>query len=206
MADLFILAAGAHSVATEGLHNDTAGDGLASGVAAPEEAHHAPDPTALGLNSTGWVGLAALVVLIGMVAVKVPGKIAAMLDKNIAGIRDQLNEAAALRRDAEALKAEYEAKAAAAQADAEATRANAHAEAQAIVAKAKVDAEDLMARRTRMAEDKIAAAERAAIAEVRAKTAAAATAAAATLIAGAHDADADRALVNKAIGGIGRLN
>jgi F-type H+-transporting ATPase subunit b len=54
-----------------------------------------------------------------------------------------------------------------------------------------------------MAEDKIGAAERAAVAEVRAKAASAAAAAAAALIAQRHDAEADRAMVDQAIAGLG---
>lgn len=181
-------------------------DGTSGNAVVASEEHQVASPTALGLDSTGWVGIAALVVLIGMVIWKVPHRIGAMLDSRIADIRKQLDEAAALRRDAEALRAEYEAKAASAQADAESIRAHAHVEAQGIVAKAKSDAEELMARRTRMAEDKIAAAERAALAEVRAKAAAAATTAAATLIAQHHGGEADKTLVNRTIAGIGRVN
>ena len=55
-----------------------------------------------------------------------------------------------------------------------------------------------------MAEEKIGAAERSAIAEVRAKAATAATQAAQALIASRHDAAADKALIDKAIGDIGK--
>jgi F-type H+-transporting ATPase subunit b len=79
-------------------------------------------------------------------------------------------------------------------------------EADAIVQQAKVDASSLIERRTRMAEDKIAAAERSAIAEVRAKAANAAAAAAAALIAQQHDAEADRAMVDQTIAGLGRTH
>ena len=179
-----------------GLHGATsAGDG---------ESHAAP--TALGFNDTGWVGIAALVVLIGMVVWKVPAAIGAMLDKRIAEIRHQLDEATTLRKEAEALRDEYAARARGAEADAAKMRDNAHHEAAEIVARAKADTEALMERRARMAEDKIAAAERAAIAEVRARTAQAAVAAAAALIAERHGQDADRPLIDKAIAGVGRLN
>lgn len=166
----------------------------AHGGAAP----HA-DPSALGLDATMWVALAMLVVIGLAVWKKVPAMVAGMLDKRIGEIRKQLDEATQLRREAEALKAEYEAKAAAAASDAEAMLAHAHVEAQAIVAKAEVDATTLIARRQSMAEDKIAAAERAAIAEVRTKAASAAAAAAASLIAAHHDAATDKALVDSAI-------
>ena len=66
------------------------------------------------------------------------------------------------------------------------------------------DADALVERRAKMAEEKIAAAERSALAEVRTKTAQAAATAAATLIRQRHGADADRALVDRAIAGIGR--
>jgi F-type H+-transporting ATPase subunit b len=171
--------------------------------------HHEPAPSALGFDATGWVAIAMLAVIGIMLWKKVPAVIGAALDKKIAGIRAQLDEAASLRAEAEALKAEYQAKAAAAAKEAEAILAHAKDEAGQIVAKAKTDASALIERRGRMAEDKIAAAERAAIAEVRAKAADAAATAAASLISKSHDANADKALVDKAISGIGtsaRLN
>jgi F-type H+-transporting ATPase subunit b len=164
------------------------------------------DPTALGLNATAWVALAMLVVLGIMLWKKVPAAIGRGLDKKIAGIREQLDEAAKLRAEAEALCAEYEAKTAAAGAEAQAMVDRARHEADTIVQQAKVDAASLIERRTRMAEDKIAAAERSAIAEVRAKAANAAAAAAATLIAQQHDAAADRAMVDQTIAGLGRTH
>ena len=166
------------------------------------EAVHA-DPTALGLNATAWVALAMLVVIAIMIWKKVPAVIGAALDKKIAAIREQLDEASRLRADAEALKAEYEARAKAAAGEAETLLAHAREEADQIVAQAKSDATALIERRGKMAEDKIAAAERAAIAEVRAKAANAAAAAATKLIAERHDAGADKALVDRTIAGLG---
>jgi F-type H+-transporting ATPase subunit b len=166
------------------------------------EAPHA-DPTALGLNATAWVALAMLVVIAILIWKKVPAAIGRALDKKIAGIREQLDEAAQLRAEAEAIKAEYEAKAAQAGAEAELMLERARHEAENIVAQAHSDSVALVERRTRMAEDKIGAAERAAVGEVRAKAASAAAAAAATLIAQQHDAAADRAMVDQAIAGLG---
>ena len=194
--------AGAQPLETHDLAN---GSGVSGSVAHGGAQEHAA-PTALGFNDTGWVGIAALVVLLGMVIWKVPASIGAMLDKRIGEIRQQLDEATALRKEAETLRDEYAARARSAEADAAKMRENAHHEAGELIAKAKADTETLMDRRARMAEDKIAAAERAAIAEVRARTAAAATAAAATLIAERHSGEADRALVDRAIAGVGRLN
>jgi F-type H+-transporting ATPase subunit b len=162
------------------------------------EAVHA-DPAALGMDATMWVALAMLVVIALFIWKKVPAMIGAALDKQIAGIKDQLDQATNLRKEAEAIKAEYEAKAKQAAADSEAMKAHAEEEAKQIVAKAKDDATALIARRAQSAENKIAAAERAAIADVRATAANAAAAAAATLIAQHHDAKADAGLINETI-------
>ena len=137
-----------------------------------------------------------------MLYMKVPAIVAGMLDKQIADIRKQLDDAARLRGEAEALKAEYEKKVRDAAKDADALRAAADGEAKLIVAKAKADATALIERRAKSAEEKIAAAERGAIADLRAKAAQAATRAAYGLIAEGHDAGADKKLVDAAIAGI----
>lgn len=169
-------------------------------------AEHHVDPKALGLDATAWVSLAMVIFIAVLLWKKVPSAIGGALDKRIAGIRAQLDEASKLRAEAEALKAEYEAKMTAAAKEAEDMRARAEEEAGHIMDQAKTDATNLITRRQKMAEDKIAAAERAAIAQVRAKAAQAATAAAATLIAEHHDAAADKALVDGTIKGLGSLN
>ena len=169
------------------------------------EAPHA-DPAALGLNATAWVALAMLVVIALMLWKKVPAAIGGALDKKIAGIREQLDEASRLRAEAEALRAEYEAKSAGAAAEAQTILDRARHEAEAIVQQAKLDSAALVERRQRMAEDKIAAAERSAVAEVRARAVTAAAAAAARLIAEQHDANADRAMVDQTIAGVGRTH
>ncbi len=164
--------------------------------------HHAITPTALGLDGTGWVALAMIAVILIMLWKKVPAVIGGALDRKIEGIREQLDRATVLRKEAEALKAEYEAKAAAAEHEAAAILSEANEQAAGIVTQAEADAAALIERRGKMAEDKIAAAERAAIAEVRAKTASAAAAAAGQVIAAHHDATADKALVDRTIGGL----
>ncbi len=162
------------------------------------------EPTALGLNATGWVAVGMLIVFGIMLWAKVPKIIGGMLDKQIAEIKKTLDEAANLRKEAEALKAEYESKTAGAQAEADALMESAVKEAAILVKQAEADTKALVARRKKMAEEKIGAAERSAIAEVRAKAATAATQAAQALIAARHDAAADKALVDKAIGNIGK--
>src|SRR3954463_5792372 len=160
---------------------------------------HEAEPTAFGLTAPAWIALAMIVVIGLMIWKKVPAAIAKALDNKIELIRDQLAEAESLRKEAEALKAEYEAKASSADKDREALLERARHEADEIVAKARTDAEALVERRTRMAEDKIAAEERAAIEQLRAAAAEAATKAAARLIAERHDAPSDAQLVDRAI-------
>ena len=161
---------------------------------------HEAEPTAFGfLTAPMAIALAIIFVLAIMVWKKVPGAIAGALDSKIALIRDQLAEAESLRKEAEALKAEYEAKASSADKDRAALLERARHEADEIVAKAKTDAESLIERRTRMAEDKIAAEERAAVEQLRAAAVEAAAKAAARLIEERHDAGSDAKIVDKAI-------
>ncbi len=157
------------------------------------------DPTAFGLEPYQWVSVAMVVLIAVFIWKKVPGLITGGLDNKIAEIKAQLDEAKALRAEAEKLRDEYSAKIAGAEKDAEAMMENARHEADAIVAKAESDSKALVERRKKMAEDKIAAAEREAIEEVRATAAAAATKASRKLIAEKHDAEADKALADQVI-------
>jgi F-type H+-transporting ATPase subunit b len=156
-------------------------------------------PNFKGVDATMLVAFAMLVVIGIAIWKKVPAMIAGMLDKQIVGIKAQLDQATALRAEAEAIKAEYEAKAKAAAQDAIDMKAAAVEEAKLIVSQAKTDATNLIARRAQAAEDKIAAAERTAVADVRAKAAAVSAAAAEQLIAAHHDANADASLVDQSI-------
>ncbi|HYI63390.1 MAG TPA: F0F1 ATP synthase subunit B [Allosphingosinicella sp.] len=173
-----------------------------AGAHAPAEHHEAP--SAFGLEAPGWIALAMVVVLAILIWKRVPALIGAALDKKIATIREQLDEAAQLRAEAEALKAEYVARAEQAGAEAATMIERARAEADGIVRQAETDAAALVERRTRMAEDKIAAAERAAVDEVRAKAARAATAAAEALIRDKLDAAGDKPMVDATIAQLGK--
>ena len=171
-----------------------------AGTEVPVEHHE--EASALGLNAGGWVALAMLAVFAIMIWKRVPGAVAKTLDDQIATIRKRLDEAAALRSEAEDLKKEYAKKSKAADKEAAAMIDRAKSEADAIVAKANSDAAAMLERRTRMAEEKIAAEERAVINELRSSAAAAAARAAEKLIADRHDAKADASLVDQAISGL----
>ncbi|MCW3835949.1 hypothetical protein ACFQ1E_07850 [Sphingomonas canadensis] len=201
MADETTHGAPAAEHGAEAAHGTTASTQAHGGAAE----HHA-DPAVFGLDATVWVSIAMAVFIAILLWKKVPGLVARGLDGQIAAIRARLDEAKALRAEAEALRDEYARKIAGAEADAAAMIEQADADAKALVAKAEADAKELTKRRAKMAEDKIAAAERAAIAEIRARTADAAAKAAAAIIAEKHGAAADKALVDQTIAGLGRLN
>ena len=162
------------------------------------------EPTAFGMSAPMFIALAMIVVIAVIVWKKVPAAIGKALDGKIEVIRNQLAEAESLRKDAEALKAEYEKRSAEAESEAAAMLDRARHDADAMLAKAKADAEALVERRGRMAEEKIAAEERAAVDQLRASTAEAARQAAAQLIASNLDGKADEALVDQAISGLAR--
>ena len=168
------------------------------------ELHH--EPSAVGITAAGFVALSMLLVIGIMLWKRVPKMVLGLLDAKIATIREQLDEAARLRAEAETMLTAAQARDKASAGDAAAIVAHAEVEAKAMLAKAEADATDLLLRRSKMAEDKIGAAERQAIADVRGRAADAAVHAAATMIAQRHGADADRALVDGAIAGLGRAN
>ena len=161
-------------------------------------AEHA-EPSFYGFNAPMFISLAMIIVIALMIWKKVPGAIAKALDSKIDTIRQQLAEAESLRKDAEALRAEYEARTKSADKEAATILERARHEAEAIVAQAKESADALVERRQRMAEDKIAAEERAALDQLRATTADAARKAATQLIRERVDAKADEAIVGHAI-------
>ncbi|WP_066552836.1 hypothetical protein [Croceicoccus bisphenolivorans] len=167
-----------------------------------EEEQHGEhvEPVAFGfIGPFAWVSLAMLVFISILLWKGVPKLIAGGLDKKIAEIKSQLDEAKKLRGEAEALRNEYADKIANAEKDAAAMLEHARHEADAIVAKAEVDSKAMVERRKKMAEDKIAGAERAAIDELRQKAARASATAAAAIIAEKHDAGADSSLVDRTI-------
>jgi F-type H+-transporting ATPase subunit b len=167
-----------------------------------EHAEHA-EATLLGLGPEGWVyaGI-TLFFLIAVFGAKAHRQLLGALDAQIAETRKSLDEAAAIRGEAEALLASAKEQQAASAKEAVEILTHAQHEAETIVAKAKADTADLVARRAKMAQDKISAAERAAVEALRARTAEAATSAARGLIAAQHDAKADKGLVDEAIAGL----
>jgi F-type H+-transporting ATPase subunit b len=130
-----------------------------------------------------WVAIGFVCFLALLAYLGLHRKIVGALDQRQARIRAELDEAARLRQEAEALLAEFERKGLEAEHEAEAIIASAKAEAERHAAEAKQRMEDFVVRRTKMAEAKIAQAEAQALADVRAAAADAAVAAAETILA-----------------------
>ena len=184
----------------------TGGEAMTTEAGGVGETNH-PDPSIGGvLDATVIVSIAMAVFIAILIWKKVPGLITRGLDNQIAAIRQRLDEAKALRTEAEALRDEYARKIAGAEQDAANIVAHAREESKTLVADAERNAVELTARRAKMAEDKIAAAERQAVADIRAKASEVSAAAAAKLIAERHDAAADKALVDTTIAGLGSVH
>jgi F-type H+-transporting ATPase subunit b len=131
-----------------------------------------------------WV-LASFVLFIGLlVYLKVPGKVAALLDERAARIAKELDEARKLREEAQGLLADYERKRRDAEKEAEAIIAQAREEAEVFAVETRQKLAETIERRGRLAEEKIAQAEVQAVKEVRAAAAELAIAAATRIIAG----------------------
>ncbi len=128
--------------------------------------------------------------------------LAAMLDARASRIRQDLDEAARLKREAEQMLAEAERERSAALVEAREMIERSRHEATRIANAAKADADINAQRRERMAQDRIHAAERAAVIEVRGCAAEIASEAANAVIAAMLTAEADAALIDRAIAGL----
>ena len=147
-----------------------------------------------------WVAIAFLIFVGVVIKLGLPNLLFKALDDRSARIRAELDEALKLRREAEALLAEYRRRQGEAERTAESIILNARAEAGRMAAEAQAKVEEFIARRTKMAETKIAQAEAQALADVRAAAADVAVAAAeAILVQTTHGAAAE-ALVAQGIG------
>ena len=148
-------------------------------------------------DATFFAFVAFVIFLSLMWYLKVPGMIGAALDERSTAIAKELNDARTMREQAEALKAEYEAKRAAAETEATAIVAGAREQAKAVAAEARVQMQAEIARRQKQAEESIARAEQQATADVRAAAADAAIAAAEKILRGDLSADAHGRLVDQ---------
>lgn len=137
----------------------------------------------------------------------VPGMLGKMLDKRADQIKTDLDEARALREEAQTILASYERKQKEVLAQAERIVAQAKDEARAAAEQAKADLKSSIARRLAAAEEQIASAEKAAIKEVRDRAIAVAVAAAGDVMTKQMTKESSNAMIDSAIGEVEtRLN
>ncbi len=154
-----------------------------------------------------WV-MAGLFIFIGLLwFLKVPNLLTGALDAKTKQIQHDLDEAARIRAEAEAMLATLKTEREAAEAQARDMIANAKSEAKRLEADAKVKLEETIARRELMAERRIALAETQAAAEVKAAAADLAAQAAEAVLAERLRVSKGDPLIDKAIAGMaGKLS
>ena len=124
----------------------------------------ADDKPFFSLANTDFVVLIGFLIFIGiLVYFRIPSLIGGMLDKRAETIRSELDEARALREEAQTLLASYERKQQEVSEHADRIVAAARDEAARAADEAKADLERSVARRLQAAEEQIASAEAAAI-------------------------------------------
>lgn len=156
------------------------------------------------LGNTDFVVLLAFIVFIGVLYYyKVPSMIGGALDKRAEGIQSELDEARALREEAQSLLASYERKQKEVQEQADRIVAAARQDAAAAAELAKQDLQKSIARRMQAAEDQIASAEANAVKEVRDQAIAIAVAAAREVIAKQMSAAQANKLIDESIDEVG---
>ena len=155
----------------------------------------------ISLSNTDFVVFLGLVVFIGiLIYFKVPGMIGGMLDSRAEGIQSELDEARALREEAQTLLASYERKQREVQDQADRIVAAAKEEATTAAEQARADLEVSVARRMAAAEEQIENAQNAAIKEVRDQSVMIAVATARSVIADQMTAADGNSLIDAAIG------
>ncbi len=132
-------------------------------------------------DPTFWTAV-GFVIFVAAVARVVWRAATGALDARAAGIKSSIDDAAALREEAQAMLADYRRKQRGAEEEAEAVLAQAREEAARIAGEAERALEEALRRREQQALAKIAQAEQEALAEVRAHAVRVSAAAARTLI------------------------
>ena len=163
----------------------------------------ASDPF-FSLKNTTFVVTVAFVLFVGVLLyLKVPGMVGGLLDKRAEGIKSEIDEARALREEAQAIMASYERKQKEVHELAGKIVETAKEEARLAATQAKADLKDAIVRRLQAAEDQIASAEASAIKEVRDTAISVATAVAGEVIAAKMSAKDADSLIDGAIDDVG---
>ena len=165
----------------------------------------AGDKPFFSLANTDFVVTIGFLVFIGvLVYFKVPPLLAGMLDKRAEGIQAELDEAKALREEAQALLASYERKQREVQEQADRIIVHAKEEAALAGEQAQAALEKSIERRMAAAEDQIASAQAGAVKEVRDRAIAVATKAARDVVAKQMTAKDAAKTIDDAIAEVGQ--
>lgn len=152
------------------------------------------------LGNTNFIVTLGFLVFIGVLFYfKVPGMIGGLLDRRAETIKSELDEAKALREEAQSLLASYERKQKEVQEQADRIVATAKDEAAAAAEAAKAEIKASIARRLAAAEDQIASAETAAVREIRDRAVSVAVSVARDALAGQMTAAQGNKLIDEAI-------
>ena len=178
---------------------------LVAGPALAAEPGYAPGYDFTSLFNTDYVVLIGFLLFLSILFYfNVPAMLGGMLDKRADGIKAELDEARALREEAQTLLASYERKQREVADQAERIVAQAKADAEAAAEQARADLEKSIARRLAAAEDQIASAEDKAVRSVRNRAVEVAIAAAAETVAKGMGASDANKFIDDAIGEVER--
>lgn len=156
------------------------------------------------LSNTNFVVLISFLLFIGvLVYLNVPSLLAKQLDKRAEGIKAELDEARAIREEAQTLLASFERKLKEVQVQAERIIAHAKMEAAEAADKAKEELQATIVRRIKAAEEQIASAEANAVKEVRDRAVTVAVDVAKEVVARQITAAQGNKLIDEAISTVG---
>lgn len=150
-------------------------------------------------DATFWIAVSFVLFFALLAYLKVPQRVAEVLDRRSAAIRREIEEARALREEAQSMLASYQRRHAEAEQEAEEIIARARTEAAALAEEARRQMEFQVRRRTQLAEEKIAQAEAEAVKAVRNAAVDVAIAAAERLIRERMDSEQARRLTDDSI-------
>jgi F-type H+-transporting ATPase subunit b len=156
------------------------------------------------LANTNYVVLLAFILFVAILLyAKVPARLTSVLDARAVQIKADLDEAKALREEAQTILASYERKQKDVQAQADRIVATAREEAMTAAAEAKEELKASITRRLAAAEDRIASAETAALRAVREQAVSVAVAAAGDLLAKQMTTEGAGAMIEASIKQVG---
>ncbi len=152
------------------------------------------------LSNTDFIVAVSFLLFIGVLLyLKVPGLLGGLLDKRAAGIQSELDEARALREEAQSVLASFERKQLEVQEQTDRIIAQAKESAAEAAEQAKKDLAVSIERRVQAAEDQIDSAEKSAVRQVRDEAARIAVAAAGAVIAKEMTSAKADSLIDEAI-------